>query len=223
MRALLLDQPRTKAKGLRLNGAANSFSSTPDHASLDITGDIDLRVDLALTDWTPGATQTIIGKYLTTGNQRSYRLAVEATTGKLLLIWTTLGVTAITRTSTVAPTVSDGEFLGIRATLDVDDGAGNHVARFYTSPDFVTWTQLGDPVTTAGTTSIHSGSSPLEIGQHSGLSERANGRVRRAEVRSGIAGTVVASPDFGSLKQHTRSLVDAQGRAWSLGAAAVVI
>jgi len=209
------------ARKLLLTGAAGCFASTPDHASLDITGDLDIRVDLAMTDWTPTAAQTLIGKYLTTGNQRSYRLRVN-TTGTLDLIWTTTGVTAIVVASTVPIPATDGARLGVRATIDVDDGAGNHVVTFYTSPDFVAWTQLGDPVSTVGTTSIHSGSSPMEIGLNSGASERLVGRVWRAEVRNGIAGTVVASPDFQPASAGSASVTDAQGRVFTLQGTAVI-
>lgn len=82
---------------------------TPDASALDITGDIDIRVKVALDDWTPSSVQMLVAKYISTGNQRSYRLQVD-TTGVLSLIWSSLGtaVTANSLTSTVATGIADG-------------------------------------------------------------------------------------------------------------------
>src|SRR5690606_12417880 len=58
-----------------------------------------------------------------------------------------------------------GERVALRATLDVDDGNGNHVVTFYSAPTIAgPWIQLGDPQIASGTTSIFSGNADLCIG-----------------------------------------------------------
>lgn len=177
---------------LYLDGTAGNYVVTPDAAALDITGDIDLRAEVALDDWTPAADQALISKYTPSGDQRSYLLLV-LTTGHLRLVWSELG-TSTTKfaDSTAIPTTTAGQPLWVRATLDVNNGAAGNTAVFYTSPDGIEWTQLGTSVVTAGTTSIFSGSSTLRVGARGDDGIPMIGRVFRAQVYNGIGGTLVA-------------------------------
>ena len=43
-----------------LPGVAGNLMTVPDEASLDITGDIDLRVNLAMDDWTPASSSALL-------------------------------------------------------------------------------------------------------------------------------------------------------------------
>ena len=177
-----------------LPGVNGNYLSTPDAAALDITGDIDLRAKVALDDWTPAAEGYLLSKW--SSGQQSYILAVT-TGGNLRLYWTTNGSTNIYRTSTVALGLTDGAVKWVRATLDVDNGASGHDAKFWTSDDGSSWTQLGTTVTTAGTTSIWSGSAPAEVGTISGGSSSTGGpgKYYRAQIYSGIGGTLVLDVD----------------------------
>jgi hypothetical protein len=180
---------------LYLPGIASNFASTPDAAALDITGDLDLRLKLALDDWTPSALTYLFSKYQGAGNV-SYAMSIT-TAGLLQLSWSVAGTTIISKTSTVAPTVTDGSTLWIRATLDVDNGAAGNDVKFFTSDDGLTWTQLGTTVTTALTTSIYAGTSVLEIGSVlNGTSNAARGKFFRAQVLNGIGGTVAFDANF---------------------------
>jgi hypothetical protein len=179
---------------LYLPGITLNYASAPDSAALDITGDIDLRVKVAMDDWTPGSTQTLLSKYST--GQQSYSFNMGSA-NLLVFVWTTDGSTVLSRTSTVAPTIADGATLWVRATLDVDNGAAGHDVIFYTSPDGVTWTQLGSTVTTAGTTSIFSGTATLNVGANTnGVNVPARGKFFRAQVLNGIGGTVAFDANF---------------------------
>jgi hypothetical protein len=175
-------------------GIASNYLSTPDASALDITGDIDLRALVALDNWTSAATQRIVSKYDTTTNQRSYTLFV--TSGVIGLLWSNNGTAFNSTFSTIAPTVTDGTQLWIRATLDVDNGAAGNDVKFFTSTNGTTWTQLGTTVTTAGVTSIYSGTAPVEIGSRNvGTTEPLAGKVYRAQILNGIDGTTVLDVD----------------------------
>lgn len=196
---------------LFLSGTSGDYASTPDAAALDIVGDIDLRARVALDDWTPAAESTLIAKYTATGNQRSYGLAVT-TTGALILRWSEDGTAEKTETSSAVTGFTNGATHWVRATLDVDDGAGDAQARFYTSDDGVTWTQLGATQPVGATTSIFASTAVLEIGtQTGGTVNRTAGKFFRGQVLSGIAGTAVASPIAG-----TASIADATPRTWTV-------
>lgn len=209
---------------LFLNGTAPGHASTPDAPALDVVGDIDIRVLVALSDWTPSATQALVSKWNTTGNQRSHLFEVLST-GILRFNWSTAGVATLTADSTVAPTVANGEALWVRVTFDVDNGAAGRTATFYTSAadDGVSWTQLGAPVTTATVTSIFASTAILEVGATQvGTLENASGMVFAAEVRNGIAGTIVANPNFAAQAPGTTSFIDSVSNLWTVTAPAEI-
>jgi hypothetical protein len=180
---------------LYLPGTGTNHASAPDAAALDITGDIDLRAKVSLDDWTPSGSNALVAKYGTAG-QRSYMFQVASPSGVLQLNWSADGTNVITKNSTVAPTIADGATLWVRATLDVNNGASGNDVTFYTSTDGTTWTQLGATVTTAGTTSIFSGTSILEVGTWAGGNSIARGKFFRAQVLNGIDGTVAFDANF---------------------------
>lgn len=176
---------------LYLPGVASNTATTPDAAPLDITGDIDIRVKVALDDWTPAAIADLVAK---AGTNDSYRFRI-LTTGILRLEWVTTGPTTITKDSTVATGIADGATKWVRATLDVDNGASGNDVKFFTSDDGTNWTQLGSTVTTAGVTSINNTTSVLTIGG-AGSAAPARGKFFRAQVLDGIDGTVAFDANF---------------------------
>ena len=153
----------------------------------------------------PGPTLMVVMSQAVSGSRRSGLLTVA---GVVLatLTWSTDGTATVTATSTAALPTTNGERVRIRAALDVNDGGGNRVIRFYTSTDFsadldtaTDWTQLGSTVTAAGTTSIHSGTGSLTVGALVSATAGLLGAVGdhyAAAVLSGIAGTAVAAVDF---------------------------
>jgi hypothetical protein len=135
-----------------------------------------------------------------TGNQRSYRLSIRDATGFVRLAWSNDGTAENFKQSTVAPTVSDGQPLWVRATLTVNNGSSQNEVRFYTSSDGSTWAQLGSTVTTAGTTSIYASTSLLEVGTYNtGSSNPAALCCYRAQVLNGIGGTTVLDIDCNAI------------------------
>lgn len=198
--------------GLALPGTTTDYLITPDTAALDITGDLELIWYGSLADWSSGQLQGLMGKYEGAGDQRSYGLSVNAT-GALYLTWTTAGTSAsLTGITCSAPVpFANGAAGWVKATLDVDDGAGNKVIKFYTSTDGTTWSPLGTTSTAAGVTRIHSGTAPLKVGIWS--TYVMTGTVRRAIVKDGIDGSVVA--DWDGRVPATRYR-DVAGRYWTI-------
>ncbi len=203
------------ATGLYLTGDSATYASAPDAAALDITGDIDIRVEVTLSDWAQDA--PLVTKQHEP-DQISYGLGLTSD-GVLLLDWTEDGTfdSYVSAESTEAPTPDETGRLAVRATLDVDDGSGNWVATFYTGPSIDgPWTQLGDPVTDSFTTNIFAGSAPLEIGTYDAGQALLVGIVHAVEIRDGIDGTVVANPDLTAQTSGASSFVDDAGNTWTI-------
>lgn len=203
------------------NGYVN-HAHAEDAAAFDITGDIDLRFDGALDDWTPDYNQCLVAKWPSGASAGAYKLVV-LTTGILRLSWTDGTPTSFQADSTVAPTVTDGDRLKIRCYMDVDDGGGNRVITFETKTtgdalDETGWTTLGTAVTVAGTTSIRATADPVAIGSESfpGSNQQVQGEIYAAGVKNGIAGTTVANPDFTTVTSGDTTLTDAAGVRWKL-------
>jgi hypothetical protein len=204
---------------LALDGSTSSYARTPDVAALDIVGDLDLRVEATAEDWTAVQSQSLIGKWDSTANQRCYLLRLEP--GWLTLNWSTAG-SATLFVSRPLPALP--RRAALRAVLDVNNGAGGFTATMYWAPSMDgPWTMIDVPFTAAGVTSVFAGTPPLEVAPiaASGVAP-LTGRVHRAEVRNGIDGPVVAALDTRALTPGTTGWTDAAGRLWTLGSAAAI-
>lgn len=205
---------------LSLPGVEGSFASTPDTAVLDITGDIDIRVDVQPASWRPAEPEILIAK---TEGPFSWAFSL-GTDGKLSFDWTTDGTlgTRVTVLSTAAVS-SSATRLALRVTLDVNNGAAGKTTTFYTAPTIAgSWTLLGSAVITAGTTSIFSSSVDLAVGAGSNGAalftpgNTLSGRVFAAELRNGIGGTLVAAPDFSAQDPEDDEFTDSVGLVWTV-------
>jgi hypothetical protein len=174
-----------------LPGVVGNFLSVPDENALDITGDIDLRVQVALDVWTSAA-RALLSKWVT--GAFSYLLEMRPT-GSMRLTWND-GSSNVNATSTVVTGFAPNSVNWVRVTLDVDNGASGHDVNFFTSSDGVTWTQLGSTVTGGSTTSIFAGTATINVGARSnGLGDPSAGKFYRAQVLDGINGTTVLDID----------------------------
>ena len=197
---------------LALTGTSGDYASTPDSAALDITGDLELVCRARATDWTPGGGLDFGAKW--GGTQQSWQWS-HMPAGTMRFRYSPDGTTTNSDTSTVAMTATDGKYLWVKVTLDVNNGAGGRDVKFYTAADQATepttWTQLGATVTTAGTTSIFSGTSVLAIGSASnGTGNMFNGSIARLIVRNGIGGTTVFDFDASEFTTHGQTTVTEQ-------------
>lgn len=193
-----------------------THASTTDKAALDITGDLDLRIELDLDSWRDR--MELITKWTETGNQRSFRWYLSQT-GHMFFTHSPDGTTEITASTTVPIPILSGR-LAVRVTLDVNDGSGNRVRRFYYSDAIDgTWTQLGAATTTAGVTSIFASTALLYVldNPNSTISgSTVRGRVYHAQVLSGISGTAVANPDFTAQTEGDTTFSDTVSNIWTL-------
>lgn len=214
-------------KVLDLPGGDVDYATTVDAAVLDITSDIDIRVDAHLHDWRTTSVLACKWRMVSPTVQRSW--ALETTSGGFLKLWWSSAGTAATvlsATSTSALSVTTGR-LAVRVTLDVNNGAAGNTATFYTSDTISgSWTQLGSTVIAAGTTSIFSSSSAVEVGGYGEAAESTAdltgqsvyGWLYGFQLLSGIAGTLVANPDFTAQAVGATSFADttAAPRTWTL-------
>lgn len=211
---------------LELDGDLASVASTPDAEALDITGDLDLRWEGSTSGWFDTRAQMLIGKWGPAG-QRSYHLRIEQ--GLLILLVTTDGTSGV---SGQWPLPVMPRRAAVRATLASDADADTYTIRMYWAETLDgPWTQFTeDDIMTGPTTiTISASTSPLTIAPYQlDLSAALNprlpvaGRCYRAEVRDGVDGTVVASPDFTGLTAGTTSFTDSAGLTWTLAGNASV-
>jgi plastocyanin len=205
------------------DGSGADTISTPDSSGLSVTGDLDIRIDVDLDSWR-GATN-IIGKWTSTGNNRSYRLILNST-GYFGFAWSEDGVAMLYRYSSCPVPIETGR-ISLRATIDVDNGASGRDIKFYTSTDTdlssASWTQLGSTRTSTGTTSIYDGTASVEIGNLGITGYEFSGRVYSALILDGIAGTPVGSPDFTAAAEADTTVTDSQSNVWTRAGNAVFV
>jgi hypothetical protein len=209
-------------KYLDLPGTSGDYASTPDSAAASIAGDIDIRAKVALADWSSASDQALIGKW-GSGTSRSYYLRADST-GRVRLFWTPDGTAtnSISEISTAAVGFGDGEVGWVRAAMDVDDGSGNRVIKFYTSEDGITWVQLGTTIITVGTTSIFDGTDSVTIGQVANAIP-ATGRIYHAQVYNGIDGTLAVDFNAQDADVGDTSFVSVKtGETWTINGAAAI-
>lgn len=216
-------------------GTSNNYVKTPDSALADVVGDIDLRVKIRSNDYDAGsgAVEALLAKFIGSGAQNSYRLAL-LNTGALRLSWSSDGTAILSADSTalVSSVFTDASDAWLRATLDVDNGAAGRDIKFWTSLDYDpqtgsgTWTQLGSTVTQGGTTAIFNSTTQVAAGANSDGTEplgiHGGGRVYYAQVYAGIGGVlkVNMNPADG-VHGGTSFLSSSTGETWTLNTSGV--
>ncbi|MFD7994554.1 carbohydrate binding domain-containing protein [Streptomyces mexicanus] len=201
---------------LDMTGAADR-ATTPDAAPLDITGDLDVRWE-GEADWNTVTTQVLIGKWGTSALDRSWALVLQDNRIRFQVMSSATTGAYVRYPVPVLPRRA-----ALRCTIDADNGSGACVLSLYwaTSIDGP-WVLLASG-TVPGTIAIQNSSAPLSIAPASSdvFWRPAVGRCYRAEVRSGIDGTVVAAPDFTAQPVGATSFTDYVGRVWSVAPGAI--
>ena len=202
--------------GWRATGTGNNAVITPDHAAFDPTASLDVRVAVALTDWTPAAQSTLISKYGNAGD-RSWSFFVN-TTGVLGLTTSADGTALVNAQSTVAPTVADGAILAVRAVWDSTTPS----VVFYTKAttmgtahddlsDDDGWTQLGTTITGATVAaSIFASAAAVHVGQNGNTGNPSNGVFSGAWIK--VDAVAVAEWDG---RAPMIRYIDSTGKTWT--------
>lgn len=140
---------------------------TPSTDSLNITGDIDIRVDVEPETWK--MTQVLAAKhgvlnFAGPGSTVSGWVFYLDSIGTPNLLWVdSSGATTLNAAATAC--VGTEMRQALRVTLDVNNGSSGHTVTFYTSSTLDgSWTQLGSAVVVSGTTSINANTMALTVG-----------------------------------------------------------
>lgn len=200
-----------------LPGVAGNYFSTPDAAANSITGDIDIRMHIAMDEWTPAALSVLASKWDAAVPVNAWYLSFrESSNGILTFTWTEDGgATAKNFSATVPTGVADGSYKWIRVTLDVDNGAGGFDGKFYLSDDGETWTQLGATVTGGETTSLYDAATKIYVGSARGDLSNPGMQCKRFLLKNGIDGTT--ANDFDPSRWTTGSTFTAStGETWTI-------
>lgn len=224
------------ASTLALTGASASKATTPDAASLDITGPIAIAVQFRapIRPGTFGGAGELAGKWGAAG-QRSWRLLVGQF-GTLNFQWSVDGTATTGESATVLALPSpDAGPLTAAIEFDNDNGAGGNTGTFYALKGTITDLLaspssylFGDPDTNVGTTSIFSSTADLEIGSlaNTGFTPYA-GCIDAWFIRDGTlsAGTIAADTrNLPSQAAGTTSFADqaATPKTWTIAAPATI-
>lgn len=211
------------------SGGANNRITTPDTPALDVTGDLDLRIEIDPHTWdgldTSGdgipELRVLASKAGNSSSEISWYWALQGD-GQMYFFWTTGGTLASTpgvrNNVTRFPVTS--QRMALRVTVDVDNGAGQNATAFYYSSSIDgPWTLLSTSTGT-GVSSIYSGTGTLQVG--GAVTNYINhrqfgGRLYAFQMRNGINGTVVANLDARQmLPPGTTSFTDSATRVWTL-------
>jgi hypothetical protein len=183
-----------------------------DSATLDFTGDMEIRLDMHLR-YPLKRGHVLVAKYLTSGDNRSYLLSTT-NVGNVQFYWSPDGTFANRRVVTSSEPIPAGRFT-LRVQFDADNGAGGISVTFYTGPTIDgPFTQLGNVVSSAGTSSIYSGTADVEIGSANGGFTGLTGlyliqgKVYGIRLYDDIAGTLAAEGDFTGLEFDATSVSD---------------
>ena len=198
-----------------------SQATAPDVAGLDVIGDLDIRIEVDADHWGEG---DLAAKYEIDGDNRSWWFGTDAD-GAPRLIWSSDGTSGARIGAGPGVSLPSGPARrALRVTLDINNGNGGWTATFYTADTIAgPWTQLGDADTGSGTTSVFDSTAPIEVGSAVGITGDAiPGKYIAFELRNGIDGFSLASPDFSAQAPGTTSFTDAQGNTWTVGAGAAI-
>jgi hypothetical protein len=198
--------------GMRTGSTSGNHITTPHHASLAITGNIDIRL-LVSFEATPSGEYLIV-KNDTSGSV-SWNLRMMSSNKPQFEFWNGSLQTALCNTALTMPAVKTPFWLRCKHTT-----ASNWHTDFWysfespdTVPSKVNWQTLGS-FTGTGSGTMTSTTSVLGI---NGSNNTAQGlfRVYYAEVQNSSA-AIVANPDFrGSLIGST-TLTDSTGKVWTI-------
>ena len=196
------------ASYLRLEDDAVSYVSCPASAGIEISGDLDLRIDVQPSSY---GSMFFAGRY--DGGTWGWAWYANAD-GTVTFQWPDSGGTGWQATSTVS--LPDSGRWATRVTLAASSGT----VTFYTAGTIAgSWAQLGATVNTAAA-SLRGGNSPCQVGYSADWAAVGvgglQGKVNAFQILSGIGGTLKASPDFSAATAGASTYTDAESNVWTV-------
>jgi len=196
---------------------AAGYMSTPDDAAYAVT-DLDVRIEVTMHDWCAFA--QLCGQLPSGAADTSWGLYVY--NGRPVLYRSTDGTTLVSSSPVGAVVPVESGRVAIRVTLDANNGASGHTITFYFSDSIDgAWTQLGDPVVTAGVFTLHDSSADLAVGDAANPA-RFHGRVHAFQLLDSIDGSAVVDLDLSAEVGGDTSITDATGNDWTVQAGAEI-
>jgi hypothetical protein len=193
--------------GLICPGFVGVNAQVPDSVPLSITGDIDVRVKAQIVNWNSGTNfGGLIGKD-NISTQRSWGFYVSGSGIVFEVFQTGTGSPTASMSGTI-PAQAANATLWVRATFATATG----IINLYYSTDGTTWVNIGASGA-IGVTTIFDSTTPVTIGQRSPTDLNFTGIIYRAQIMSGVGGTLVLDADFTSKAVGTISFVESSSQA----------
>jgi hypothetical protein len=210
---------KTTTPRLLVNPSYGARAQVASAAALNITSDLDVRVDLHAKTIHPDAGFTVIAGRADDVGPYSWRLEFLPDR-RVALLWSDDGTPTapLFETSTV-PVLPSSARTVLRATLDVNNGSGGYDVKFYLGESITgPWVQVGPTMTGAATTTVFNAGADLVVGTPPSLTavEAMDSDVYHFQLRNGIDGPVVADADFTAQTPGVFTFVDSAGRTWDL-------
>jgi len=212
------------SKFLSLPGTSGNYASTPSVSTLNIAGDIDIIVRVALDNWKSSLDyQGLVAKRSLSSAAYSFRINNTGSGFPEFVWWTTGGQTVITATG--APPFTNGQAGWLRCAVSV---ATSQASFYYSTqtaePTLAQWTLINTSPPGAAST-IDPTSANLYIGSGvNGGTQMSAGKFYNAIVKDGINGTTVFNANFGSVGIGTTSFTESTGKVVSVtGSAARIV
>lgn len=203
---------------LYLRPVAISSAEVSSSAALNITSDLDVRIDMHVKTMDPSGVPVVIAGRADDGNPYSWRIAVYPDR-TVQLLWSATGTTPPLTATSTTPVLPMSARTTLRITIDVNNGAAGRTIKFYTG-DSVNgpFTQVGPSVVQAGTTSIANVAEPLVVGtaQDKSVAYAPDADVYAFQLLDGIGGSAIANADFTAQTSGTGGFVDSAGRSWTI-------
>lgn len=197
---------------LRLEADSSDRAFVSDITALHVTGSMELRAGLILSDW---RACVLAARYDNTLPSWYWLLNAN---GTLTFAWYDSGGTQHSVTSPAAAGVSWKAF---RVTLDATNGN----VQFFLSGDIDgTWTSMGaaSSGTSGAATTVRAGNAPLVVGWSANIAGQVCGQVQGFRLYNGIGGSVVADAAFSSQVPGVTTWTDLAGVTWLLAGGAEI-
>jgi hypothetical protein len=203
-------------------------------AVASMVSDVSVAARIGRDDgWHPATDETIASRWDETGDERGWRLGLDADgggddtlAGRPFFAWSTDGTAATVTVAYATDRAPIDAFDNsmIRAFLELDNGAGGWTVTFAALDDEGEWQQFGEQITGTPVTSVFESSAEIMVGAHSaGTLEPFEGRVYLVEIRNSPDGPLLASPDFTNHLAGTTSFIGNLGNVWTVSAPAAIV